>query len=148
MQIGVGDRNSAGDRAFHHQPQFNFVVEKAHGARLDQVAVSRHQATRRLGEDHVEFLRIRVHARLDHVLTIVGTLAEELLVTGHRRQQFYFALRKLRTFELREVVDTVLANEVTGGFKNTGDDCDTALAKHAPVDTVLKFKADYVYSRH
>ncbi|MNF64799.1 hypothetical protein D3C84_465420 [compost metagenome] len=82
------------------------------------------------------------------MLTIVGTLAEELLVTGHRRQQFYFALRKLRTFELREVVDTVLANEVTGGFKNTGDDCDTALAKHAPVDTVLKFKADYVYSRH
>jgi hypothetical protein len=49
---------------------------------------------------------------------------------------------------LSEVVDTVLANEVTGGFKNTGDNRDTALAKHAPVDTVLKFKADYVYSRH
>ncbi|MNZ50573.1 hypothetical protein D3C78_683640 [compost metagenome] len=128
MQIGVGDSNGAADRAFHHQAQFDLVIQEAHVARLDQVAVRRHQAARRLGEDHVELLRVGVHARLDHVLTVVGALADELLIACQRRQELHLALIQLGASHLSELVDAVLANEVTGGFKSTGDNRDTALA--------------------
>ncbi|MNZ34845.1 hypothetical protein D3C78_522280 [compost metagenome] len=148
MQVGVIDGHCAADCAFHHQPEFDLIVKETHGARLDQNAVCGHQATGRLGEHHVVFLRIRVHARLDHVLPVVGSLADELLVAGHRRQQLHFVRLQLLTFELSEVVDTVLADEVTRGLKSARDNRDTVLAQHAPVDTVLKLKADDVYSGH
>ncbi|AZD16656.1 hypothetical protein C4K25_3731 [Pseudomonas chlororaphis] len=55
---------------------------------------------------------------------------------------------ELSTVQPSEGINTVLADEVTRGIEKARDDGDTVLAQYAPVDTVLKLKADYVYSRH
>ncbi|MNO84393.1 hypothetical protein D3C76_757330 [compost metagenome] len=128
VQVGVGDGHCAADDALHHQPEFDFIIKETDAARLDQDAVCGHQATGRLGEDHVVFLCIRVHARLDHVLSVVGPLANELLIAGHRRQQFHFVRLQLSTIQLSEVRNSVLADKVARGLKGAWDNGDTVLA--------------------
>ncbi len=58
------------------------------GARApaDNAARPRYDATRRLSEQHIERLLVRIHAGLDHVLAIIRPLADELLVASDRRK--------------------------------------------------------------
>ncbi len=86
VQVAFGDVDRPPDGAPQDQPELDLVVEEPHAPGPDHVAVGRHDAARRLGEDHVEGLRVGVHARLDHVLAVVRALADELLVVRHRRE--------------------------------------------------------------
>src|SRR5271166_3031344 len=95
-EIARSDCYGRSNRAAEHQRQFDFVIEQR------DVAQTLHRPDRRadrgvgLGEEHVERLRVRIHARLDHVLAIVGALAEYAARRGDWREDAEIPHRKRR----------------------------------------------------
>ena len=148
MQVGVGDVHLCGDLAPEDEAELDLVVEEPDAARMHHVAVGRDDAARRLGEDHVEGLRVGVDAGLDHVLAVVRALADELLVPCDRRQDLDRRRVHLVAAQVGEEGGRDLPDEVAGGREPAGYGRDAMVADHTPPDAVQVSEADDVNTHH
>jgi hypothetical protein len=141
MQIGVGHGDLGRDVTLDDEAKLDLVVEKTNVPRLDQRGIGRHDATGRLGEEHVERFGVRVHAGFDHVLAIVCALAKELLVRCHRREDRCLGDIHLIAPQPDEIADQTARDECIRGRKVAGDGRDPPFADHAPLDAPAELVA-------
>ena len=104
-----------------HEAELDLVVEEAHARGRTTSRVGGRHAALRLGEDHVEGLRVRIHAGLDHVLTVVRALTQELLVTGDGRQKLDIGLLQRRSAQAGQGLNRIGFEERARRLEDAGN---------------------------